>query len=66
MQTSIQIIEEIKSDAASLQRKLLTLPVPPETINRKQQNMIALAQEGLSGWRSWELGELEKAFKRED
>lgn len=64
MQTSIQIIEEIKSDAASLQRKLLTLPAPGEDLSNKQRLIIAKAQDGLSGWRGWELGELEKAFKR--
>jgi len=62
MQTSIQIIEEIKSDAANLQRKLLTLPPTGETISTKQKAKIAQAQEGLLGWCSWELGELEKAF----
>lgn len=63
MQTSIQIIEEIKVDAASLQRKFLTLPAPGETINKKQQEMIDKVRNSLEGWRNWDLGELEKAFK---
>lgn len=62
MQTSIQIIEEIKSDAASLQRKLLTLPGMGNSINKEQQKLIDSAQKSLLGWRSWELGELYKAF----
>ena len=62
MQTSIRIIKEIKSDASGLQRKLLTLPGPGETISEKQQLEIDKAQKGLEGWRGWELGELEKAF----
>jgi len=71
MQTSIQIIEEIKSDAASLQRKLLTLSGASEdrnhfrSVSRKQQNAIIQAQDGLSGWRGWDLGQLEKAFSEE-
>lgn len=62
MQTSIEIIEEVKSDAAALQRKLLTLPAPGEDISNKQQKAIDKAQNGLSGWRGWDLGELAKAF----
>ena len=62
MQTSIQIIEEIKDDAANLQRKFLTLPAPGETINKEQRKAIDNAQKGLAGWRGWDLGELEKAF----
>ncbi len=38
MQTSIQIIEEIKSDASGLQRKFLSLPGPGETISEEQQD----------------------------
>jgi len=62
MQSSIQIIEEIQSDASALQRKLLTLPGVGETISEKQQDAIDQAQKGLLGWRSWELGELGKIF----
>lgn len=62
METSQQIIEEIKSDASGIQRKLLTLPVAGEECNPEQQNAIDQAQKGLLGWRSWDLGELEKAF----
>ena len=62
MQSSSQIIEEIQSDASGLQRKLLTLPAPGEDISKKQQDAIDQAQKGLLGWRSWDLGELEKAF----
>jgi len=62
MQTSIQIIEEIKSDASDLQLKLLTLPAPGETIGKKQDEAIDSAQRSLLGWRSRELGELKKAF----
>jgi len=62
MQTSIEIIEEIQSDASALQRKLLTLPGVGETINQKQQDVINDTQKSLLGWRSWDLGELKKAF----
>ena len=62
MQNSVQIIEEIKSDAANLQLKFLSLPGPGETVSEKQQDVIDSAQKGLLGWRSWELGELGKAF----
>jgi hypothetical protein len=62
MQTSIQIIEEIKREAAELQRKFLSLPGQGEEASVKQQKLIDDAQKGLLGWRSWELGELEKAF----
>lgn len=62
MQTSIQIIEEIKVDAANLQRRFLSLPGEGETLSEKQQDAIDQAQKGLLGWRSWELGELGKAF----
>lgn len=66
MQTSKQIIEEIKSDAAGIQRKLLTLPGSGETIGKEQREAIDKAQNGLSGWRGWVLGELEKAFKEKE
>lgn len=73
MQTSIQIIKEIKSGASKLQRKLLTLPGksedprnPLRPINKNQQAAFDSAQKGLSGWRGWELGELEKAFTVEN
>lgn len=66
MQTSIEIIEEIKSDASGLQRKLLTLPAPGKDTSKEQSEAIDSAQEGLSGWRGWELGELEKAFTVEN
>ena len=62
MQTSTEIIEEIKADAANIQRKLLTLPAVSEECSRKQQDAIDQAQKGLLDWRSWELGQLEKAF----
>lgn len=62
MQSSSQIISEIQKDASALQLKLLTLQGVGETINEKQENAIDKAQEGLLGWRSWDLGELEKAF----
>ncbi len=65
MQTSIQIIKEIKDDAANLQLKFLSLPGPGETISEKQQEAIDKAQKGLQGWRGWELGELAKAFSGE-
>jgi len=70
MQTSIEIIEEIKHDASSIQRKLLTLPAPgapgtSETISDHQQKLIDDAQKVLLGWRSWELKELAKAFSEE-
>ena len=63
MQTSIEIIEEVKSDASGIQRKLLTLPAPGETISKKQQKSIDDAQKVLLGWRSYELEQLEKAFR---
>ena len=66
MQTSIEIIEEIKSDASGIQRKLLTLPAPGEDISTKQQKLIDNAQGGLLKWRSWELEQLEKAFSKEN
>jgi len=66
MQTSIQIIEEIEDDSAGLQRKLLTLPAAGENLNNKQKAAIDKAQEGLLGWRGWDLGELKEAFKRKD
>lgn len=65
MKTSIEIIEEIKSDAASLQRKLLTLPAPGETLSKEQQEAIDKAQNGLSEWRGGDLKELEKAVSEE-
>ena len=62
MSSSSEIIGEIQSVASDLQRKLLTLPGTGETINEKQQDAIDSAQKGLLGWRSWEVGELGKAF----
>jgi len=62
MQTSIEIIEEIEADASSLQRKFLTLPGAGENLSNKQKAAIDKAQEGLLGWRNWDLGELKKAF----
>ena len=62
MQTSIEIIKEIKSDASGLQRKLLTLPAPGEDTSKEQYKAIDSAREGLSGWRGWDLGELASAF----
>jgi len=62
METSKQIIEEIKDDAVSLQRKLLTLPAPGETISEKQEKAIEKAQNGLRNWRGWDLGELVNTF----
>lgn len=66
MQTSIKIIEEIKTDASGIQRKLLTLPGPGEDISKEQREAIVDAQDGLSFWRRTHLGVLEKAFKRKD
>jgi len=63
MQKSIEIIEEIKSDASGIQRKLLTLPGAGEDISEKQQKSIDDAQKSLLGWRSYELEQLEKAFR---
>lgn len=65
MQTSIQTIEEIKVDAAALQKKVLSLPVPGEEVNVKQHKLIEALQTGLSGWIGWDLGELEKSFNEE-
>ncbi|MBA7476240.1 hypothetical protein ES707_11622 [subsurface metagenome] len=65
MQTSIEIIEEIKHDASGIQRKLLTLPATGETISDHQQKLIDDARKVLLGWRSWELEELAKAFSEE-
>ena len=65
MQTSIKIIEEIKTDASGIQRKLLTLPGPGEDISKEQREAIVDAQDGLLFWRL-HLGVLEKAFKRKD
>jgi len=62
MLSSRQIIEEISQDAAALQRKILTLPGPGETLSQEQHNKIDGAQNGLQGWRGWELGELKQAF----
>jgi len=62
MQTSIQIIEEIKDDAASLQRKFLSLPAPGETLSKEKQEAFDKAQNGLRNWRGWELGEMYKVF----
>ena len=62
MESSSQIIEEIQKDASALQMKLLTLPSAGENISQKQQAAIDQTQSGLLGWRSWELGQLEKAF----
>jgi len=64
MQTSIEIIEEIKSDAARLQRKFLALPAPGENVNKNQMRAIDKAQIGLSIWRSRRLETLEKIFTR--
>lgn len=66
MQTSNQIIKEIKSDASGLQRKLLTLPAPGEDTSKEQYKAIDSAREGLSGWRGWDLGELVNAFSGEN
>ena len=62
MLSSRQIIEEIIQEAAALQRKILTLPGPNETLSQEQQDKIDYAQRGLRGWRGWELGQLEQAF----
>ena len=66
MQTSIQIIEEIKVDAAALKKKVLSLPATGEEVNVKQHKLIGALQRGLSGWIGWDLGELEKAFIEEN
>lgn len=66
MQSSNEIIEEIKSDATSLQRKLMTLPGPGEDISKEQQEAVVDVQDGLSFWRRMHLVILEKAFKRKD
>jgi len=63
MSSSSAIIEEIQSAASDLQRKFLTLPGEGETISENQRKAVDLAEKGLLGWRSWELGELAKAFK---
>jgi len=72
MQTSIEIIEEIKNDASRLQRKFLTLPGKSEgprnplmPISNQLHKLIDNAQSGLLNWRSWELEELKKAFSEE-
>ena len=65
MQSTIQIIEGIKIDAAALQKKVLSLPAPGEKVNIKQQKLIDALQRGLDGWIGWDLGELEKAFNEE-
>lgn len=66
MQTSIEIIEEIKGDAADLQRKLLSIPVPrPDGFNKEQSTAIVDAQDGLSFWRRMHLEILGKAFSEE-
>jgi len=62
MLSSRQIIEEIIQEAAALQRKILTLPGPNETLSQEQQDKIDCAQRGLRGWRGFELGQLEQAF----
>ena len=63
MQTSIEIIEEIKSDAADLQRKLLSIPASePDGFDKKQSTAIVDAQDGLSFWRRTHLEILGKAF----
>lgn len=62
MEATRDVIEEIKSDAAGLQRKFLTLPAAGETISKEQQEAIDKARTGLQGWRGWELGELINAF----
>ncbi len=62
MEATRNVIEEIKRDAASLQRKFLTLPTAGETISKEQQKAIDRARTGLQGWRGWELGELVNAF----
>ena len=62
MQSSSQIIEEIQSAASDLQRKFLALPGGGESITEIQQGVIDRAEKGLLGWRSWDLGQLEKAF----
>ncbi|MFB0523930.1 MAG: hypothetical protein ACETVZ_00190 [Phycisphaerae bacterium] len=66
METSIQIIKEIQKDAADLQRKFLTLPGEPSAdVSSEQYQAIDNAQNGLRGWRNWDLGQLEKAFSKE-
>lgn len=63
METTRDVIEQIKQDAAGLQEKLSTIPVPgPDEISKEQRAAIDQAQRGLRGWRGWELGELKNAF----
>ena len=63
MQTSIQIIEEIKSDAAELQKKLLSIPASkPDGFSKEQSTALVDVQDGLSFWRRMHLGVLDKAF----
>lgn len=66
MQTSIETIEEIKADAAELQKKLLTIPkTEPDGFSKEQTVAIVDAQDGLSFWRRTHLEVLDQAFKEE-
>lgn len=63
MQTSIQIIEEIKNDAAGIQKKLMTIPkTKPGGYSKEQSDALVDAQDGLSFWRRTHLELLNKAF----
>lgn len=64
MQTSIQIIEEIKADAAGIQKKLMAIPnTEPGGYSKKQFEAIVDAQDGLSFWRRTHLEILDKVFR---
>lgn len=66
MQSTIQIIEGIKIDAAALKNKVMSLPSTVDQVSVKQQSAIDSTQKSLLGWIGWDLGELEKAFFIED
>lgn len=61
-----EIIKEIKTDAAELQRKILTIPnIEHEAFSNKQSVAIVDAQDGLSFWRRNHLELLVKAFEND-
>jgi len=61
-----EIIEEIKTDAAELQKKILTIPNTEHGAYSKNQSLALIdAQDGLSFWRRTHLELLAKAFEND-
>jgi hypothetical protein len=63
MQKPVDIIKEIKAEAAGIQKKLMTIPnTEPGGYSKQQSDALVDAQDGLSFWRRTHLELLAKAF----